>query len=176
MGYASNGKSHWLFSCSAKKVRKGKAEVIVLDSLDSNTVSPSLQIQLSKLYGYSCNELVIKLPALQQKKTGLNCGLFAIAYMVEFSMGEFNKFDEQFFCAQHFEESKIREHLITCLEANRMTPFPKTDIQTHKPKIYNLSIKLHPQSCGLPDIFDNMIQCDRCSKWYVPQQLHEYIN
>ena len=63
----------------------------------------------------------------------------------------------------------MRDHLIQCLEDKHMSCVPKTDIEKCCPDKYRRSIDLYPNCCGLPEVFDNMIECSRCGKWFHQQ-------
>ena len=53
---------------------------------------------------------------------GRMCGPFAIAYAAEI-------LDRRSSSETVFDVNKMREHLITCLEMQRLTPFPKVSNQ-----------------------------------------------
>jgi Ulp1 family protease len=56
--------------------------------------------------------MVVKLPEVQQQTNGFDCGVYAIANLVEFcSKGSFN-----FKRKTNFIENYMRSHLISCLE------------------------------------------------------------
>jgi Ulp1 family protease len=74
------GKSHWVTSLQDKK----DGTVYVLDSYSNTfTLTPSLEIQLSAIYGQGKTNLLIK-PEVQQQTNGYNCGVYALANLVEF--------------------------------------------------------------------------------------------
>ena len=165
-----NGKQHWVFSFSfknsiTKSTASQKVTVYLMDSFYHDEVSPSLQIQLAKLYGYECDSLVVTIPVLQQQKLGPNCGLFAIAHMVEYCNGQYEKIDNNT-VHKEFDEKLMRKHLSKCLEAQALTPFPKVTVNNYQPTVYHLPICLFPHCCSLPEVYADMIQCDRCQKWY----------
>ena len=75
------GKSHWVTSLQDKK----DGTVYVLDSYSKTfTLTPSLEIQLSATYGQGKTNLLIKLPEVQQQTNGYDCGVYALANLVEF--------------------------------------------------------------------------------------------
>ena len=74
------GKSHWVTSLQDKK----DGTVYVLDSYSKTfTLTPSLEIQLSAIYGQGKTNLLIK-PEVQQQTNGYDCGVYALANLVEF--------------------------------------------------------------------------------------------
>ena len=48
------------------------------------------------------------MPAISEQNPGVNCGLYAIAYVVQFCEGKLKNIVTQNFT---FDESKMREHL-----------------------------------------------------------------
>lgn len=63
---------------------KVDGQIYVFDSLSNGTLSPSLQIQLASLYGGDFNNIIVRIPSIQQQTNGVDCGLFAIANLVQF--------------------------------------------------------------------------------------------
>lgn len=74
----------------------------------------------------------MKTPEIQQPENGQECGLFAIANVVEFS---FNGYVGKEKCTYNI--SAMRKHLIFCLENQRFEPFPKLDDD------FEFSAKIH---------------------------------
>ena len=83
------GKSHWVFSFCESHSKDKKQDIYLIDSFYHNQITPSMEIQLAKLYGRNKNSLSITTSCLQQQQLGPNCGLFAIAHMVEFCSGNY---------------------------------------------------------------------------------------
>ncbi|CAG2216428.1 unnamed protein product [Mytilus edulis] len=82
------GKSHWVTSFQHKK----ENAVYVLDSKSTEfKLTPSMEIQLSAIYGHGKRNLLVKLPDAQQQTNGYDCGVYAIANMMEYcDKGKFN--------------------------------------------------------------------------------------
>jgi hypothetical protein len=73
----------------------------------------------------------------------------------------------------HFETNVMRNHLLKCMEDKQFSPFPK--IKPVKSKVtlnlkntsVNLSIKKECKAeCDFPNLFEDMVSCDKCSTWY----------
>ena len=47
-------------------------------------LNDSLQIQLAQIYGRGKSQITVKIPYVQQQNNGYDCGVFAIAKMMEF--------------------------------------------------------------------------------------------
>jgi hypothetical protein len=111
--------------------------------------------------------MVVKLPEVQQQTNGFDCGVYAIANLVEFCLkGSFNVKRKT-----NFIEKYMSSHLISCLESGHFTPFPQsTTSDTDIVKVYTRKIE---SSChyGKPDVFENMVGCEAkrgrvsCVKW-----------
>ncbi|XP_052075462.1 uncharacterized protein LOC127712906 [Mytilus californianus] len=125
------------------------------------------KIQLSAIYSHGKKNLLVKLPDVQQQTNGYDCGVYAIANMVEYCHKE--KLNTQ--RRTKFIEKYMRPHLISCLEKGHFTPFPQnTTSSTDFVRIFARRIECSCQ-CGKPDVFENMIGCEAkrgrisCTKW-----------
>ncbi|CAC5412486.1 unnamed protein product [Mytilus coruscus] len=158
------GKSHWITSLQTKK----DSAVYVLDSYSKDfRLTQSTEIQLSAIYSHGKKNLLVKLPDVQQQTNGYDCGVYAIANMVEYCHKE--KLNTQ--RRTKFIEKYMRPHLISCLEKGHFTPFPQnTTSSTDFVRIFARRIECSCQ-CGKPDVFENMIGCEAkrgrisCTKW-----------
>ena len=159
------GRGHWVTSVRYED----NGPVYLLDSylsLDPKTayMSVSVEIQLAKIYGKNSKELTILMPEIQRQTNSLDCGLYAIANMIEFV---YNRYDglRQGKLKFNFAEDKMRDHLIKCLENKKMTPFPKSDNKTRKFKMHSDKIDLYC-CCFLPQHYDAMVECEKCRLWF----------
>ena len=83
--------------------------------------------------------------------------LFAIAFAYELAAGN-NPSDVS------FEQGKMREHLVRCLERGHFEPFPRDKATPRFSKRQNCDIRLFC-SCLRPECWDDMIQCELCDEW-----------
>ncbi len=67
----------------------------------------------------------VNMENVQQQPDSYNCGFFAIAYATHLCFHQNPK------CLQ-FEVSKMKSHLVRCLEAKRMEPFPLLKISKNE--------------------------------------------
>ena len=113
-----DGANYWFLSfCS-------NGHVQVCDSLHSSLTRSSRKSIRSLFKHYVADgweQIVIFLP-VQKQPDGHNYGPFAIAYTAEV-------FDGRCPSEAVFDVNKISEHLITCLEIQRLTPFPNVSNQ-----------------------------------------------
>jgi hypothetical protein len=155
------GKSHWVMSCQQEEGHN----IYIADSiLHKNAVTPSLQIQLAQIYGQDIHKLYINMPPVQQQRNGIDCGVFAIANMVEYLI---TKNDPSTY--QYFDQPAMRDHLVKCFENGIFELFPKArstpKINSRPLEYIRKCISLHCV-CRLPEVVDNMAACTNCSKWY----------
>lgn len=121
----------------------------------------SLDIQLSAAYGRGNNKINLVLPHIQQQDNSVDCGVFAIANLVEFCFKGTIDTDIT------FKSEMMREHLLKCLIKKKFEPFPrknKSKICQKKPM--TLDIYLDCSKCSLSNIYDDMISCEFCTKWF----------
>ena len=97
-------------------------------------------IQLSQIYKNDASKaLQVKIPRVQQQPNFYDCGLFAIANVVEFCFSP-DSFNPRII----YDVSKMRQHLIECLENGKMSAFPK-EKEKSRGKL-NLFLQKHKNS------------------------------
>ena len=153
---------HWVCIHS-----RGDGVVELMDSLGNfMPLGRMTLLQIAKIFKGDTDTQYLKLKVLpvQQQQGVLDCGLFSIAFATEV-------------CSQMnpvksvFNQKLMRKHLIQCLVAGVICPFPqRTDLspltELPRPTCRMLNIKLYCH-CLMPDNYDTkMILCDRCKKWY----------
>ena len=111
------GREHWVLSLESRDNEVCILDTCSLSNIKNHTVNtPSLEIQLSQIYKKDITSILIKILDSQQQENGYDCGLFAIANLVEFC------FKENFFESKtSFKTECMREHLIQCLERGYFT-------------------------------------------------------
>ena len=107
-----DGCNHWFLSfCSNGRVQ-------VCDSLNT-TLTRSSRKSIRSLYKhYFVGDEVISFLPAQRQPDGYNCGLFAIAFAAEILDGKSPS-------EAIFSVDEMRGHLISCLEMQKLSPFPK---------------------------------------------------
>ena len=150
---------HWITSCP-----DSNGTIYVLDSMNGKTLTTSVEIQMSLIYGKGKPVVPVK---VQQQQNSIDCGVFAIAFMVEFCFSNFIGRDNV-----NFDTYTMRDHLIKCIESQQFSPFPKTKpTRTKVLSLKNTSVNFSIEKectarCNLPNLFEDMVCCDRCSAWY----------
>ena len=66
--------------------------------------------------------LAVELPPAQVQQGGVDCGLFAIAFAYELAA------ETTLWMYRAFEQGKMREHLVKCLERGLFEPFPRNKV------------------------------------------------
>ena len=103
--------------------------------------------------------LVVTVIPLQQQSQPNICGVFSIAAAFHASSGD----DVG---SLSFDETKMRPHLIHCLEEGELTPFPMSaSSHVKRANSENIVIPVNCQ-CQRPDSREEMVACDSCDKWY----------
>jgi len=67
------GCDHWITSC-----QDSNGTIYVLDSMNGKTLTTSVEIQMSLIYGKGKTVVPVKIPKVQQQQNSIDCGVFAI--------------------------------------------------------------------------------------------------
>ena len=108
------------------------------------------EIQLAQIYGDERDELRVEICPAQQQDGTVDCGVFAIAFATDLCSGLEP-------VAAIYDQEKMRQHLLTCLQNRKLLPFPR---MKKAGKINSRVIKTISLycSCRLPEEFDsNMV-------------------
>ena len=117
------GSLHWICISNISVNGLVKADVVNLyDSLNSRgTINTHIRDQIADfLFLPSAPEIHVDVQPVQQQTNGTNCGVFAIAYAVDLANNQDPK-------KIRYNESRMRQHLHDCLQAERLIPFPQED-------------------------------------------------
>jgi hypothetical protein len=115
---------HWVISSSIGGIIK------VYDSLKSNIPCQDLKRQLNELYSGNNGNVSFERVKCQQQVGSVDCGLFAIANAVELLEGNN-------ITGVVFDQSQMRNHLIKCLENDKLTPFPRKRIAPETNEVFD---------------------------------------
>ena len=87
-----------------------------------------------------------------------DCGLFALANVTAPCNGQ----DPSVI---NFDQSKMRQHFLQCIDTGLLTPFPIRNIRrkVQQPRIENIPIYC---ICRLIDDGSQMVQCTSCCEWF----------
>jgi Ulp1 family protease len=79
------GRDHWITPC-----QDTSGTIYVLDSMNSKSITTSVQIQMSRIYGKNKDIVPVKIHKVQQQANSVDCGVFAIAFMTKFCFSGWN--------------------------------------------------------------------------------------
>ena len=87
-----------------------------------------------------------------------DCEVFAAAYATSLAFGHNS-------CAFVYDQCRMREHLLRCLQQKKMEPFPYIRMRrTGTPRVQFVNVYCH---CRCPDSGNAMVCCDSNSIWRV---------
>ena len=158
-----DGINHWTMSFSSSK---DEESIYYIDSLGANLkdLKNNVKIQLSQIYRTTSAVLQVKIPRVQQQPNSYDCGLFAIANVVEFCFAP-----DSFNTRVTYNVSKMREHSIECLENGKMSEFPKEKVRG-RCKLNSFTCKVVKIPiwcfCKMPECIDNITENRKCKTWF----------
>ena len=131
--------------------------VNVYDSLHG-TLSPKAQRVVADLIQSQVAYVTIQYVDVQWQSNGYDCGLFALANATALCDGT----DPS---TLSFDQSKMRQHFLACIEKNNLQQFPVRGQRRiiRPPHIQKVEVFC---VCRLPDDGSEMIQCCQCQEWF----------
>ena len=162
-----DGRDHWLLIST---VGVKHPTVQVYDSM-YQSIGSHTKKQIASLLHTDSSDIKIHMINTQRQTGGSDCGLFAIAFATAIAFG----LQPEDYC---FNQAKMREHLIRCLEAGKMFfPYSRPRRRVNRVKA-TFSVPIYC-SCRMPDVFKAAwIECTKCKTWYhsgtcakVPQEV-----
>ena len=154
-----NDAQHWVMSI------KTDNKVYICDSLvkESCPITPSLEIQISALYGDGLDKLEVLLPTNNQQSNSYDCGVYAIANLFNFCLACRDK-KTHVFLNEELNSSGMRYHLLKCFENQTLLKFPSSSLPNSKP-MKKVVIHMDCVKCRFSNCFDDMIACSKCKGW-----------
>ena len=129
-----------------------------------------MKIQMSQIYR-NCrnteNIINVSIPSKFNKQMqGSDCGLFAIANLVEYCFGRYDEIIKGGTIGWEFKQCETRGHLVKCLQNLQFQPFPKVQ-KRRAIKIIHVAYDLKVWCvCGMPEEYGDMICCGRFEKLF----------
>lgn len=156
---------YWLHAGTADHwvcIQFGNLKVHVMDSLGL-PLADDLILQIASVYKCDGTTLTIQSTKVQQQSGANDCGLFAIAFAVEYCYGVSAITTGTDYTG--FDQSLMRKHLYTCLNNGIIKLFPKSSKKiTSLTRNTTARIPLYCY-CRMPECFDDMVECDGCHTW-----------
>ena len=153
--------THWL---TVRNINCMEDEVGIYDSAFDD-LPHNEQLVVASLVKTEKKILKAKFSNVYMQTNGNDCGLYAIANATALAFGR-DPSKEQYI------PSKLREHLIQCLENKEMRPFPTAKGTSKRRKAIKKTENLQLYCvCKMPDTHTNYFLCDQCSDEYHPECL-----
>ena len=159
-----DGKLHWkpisTYGCN-------EGEVCYIDSLFKGRIADHTKQQICAILHCDLKHVKIKVLPVQQQRNGVDCGVFALAFCFHILSEKANP------VGIFFDESNFRHHLLHCLTANLISPFPKSNGQAMKTcKDREIMVEIFC-TCRMPwrkaenNIYaKQMVECSKCGEWF----------
>ena len=160
-----DGKLHWkpisTYGCN-------EGEVCYIDSLFKGRIADHMKQQICAILNCDFKHQVkIKVLPVQQQSNGVDFGVFVLAFCFHILSEKAN------LVGIFFDESKFRHHLLHCLTANLISPFPKSNGQAMKTcKDREIMVETFC-TCRMPwrkaenNIYaKQMVECSKCGEWF----------
>ena len=150
------GGMHWL---TVSTVGCPSGTVKVYDSLHMRLSSSVIKV-IAALMHTKEKKISFQYSRMQYQAGGSDCGLFAIATACSICCGEEPE-------ELRYNQSKMREHLRACFEAEKIIPFPsnrrRVPAQNKSRDVDQVPVYC---VCRLPHDDRQMVQCTQCEDWY----------
>ena len=118
-----DGNIHWL---EISRINCLPGEVFIMDSMFRGKINHHVQRQICSIMHCSMNTIKATVLPLQQQTNGIDCGLYALAFIVY--LLENNKYPTEV----SFDQNQMRNHLLKLFESNQVSGFPFSSSKTVK--------------------------------------------
>lgn len=121
--------------------------------------SDDVQLQIAAIMHCEADTITLEVQSTQKQRGPNDCALFAIAYAVDL-------------CCENdptmlwYNQHKMREHLVECLQEKKMRPFPSRVCRPSKPLTISFAVYCVCRLTDLEDENDSMARCENCHQWY----------
>ena len=155
--HPKGGGLHWVTASTYENPVSGAVKLY--DSSLALGVSTSIEMSVSNMLRSPESSISIKLMNSDIQPNTNDCGVYAIAFAVSLAFGK----EPAYF---HFENSKIRSHLLNCLQSGVLTEFPCKPEKRKSLYVQAHTVPLYC-TCRMPES-DLMFQCTKCQRWFHP--------
>ena len=150
-----NGAGHWL---TLSTVGTQQSTVHIYDSVYCSATD-EVKNQLASILQTTSNKITLHFISVPRQSGSADCGVYAIAYATALVLGVRPEM-------YSFDQPRMRQHLLQCIESGKMTMFP-TKSQRRVKKMIKATEKIKVYCfCRLPELNKTMIDCCACNLWY----------
>ena len=148
--------NHWVVASTCGT--NNNTDITIYDSMYS-FIHDHTKLLLSHLVHTTQKFFTVSVANVNKQAGGNDCGLFAAAYCTSIAYGQ----NPSSFV---YDQAVMRKHLLKCLEAKHMTPFP-TMRQRRIPQSKIVKVEVFCY-CRSPNDKKEMVQCDKkgCKEWF----------
>ena len=108
---------HWICVANTQRNKTDNSYCQIYDSLTNGSVPLDVAKQIAAFSYCELAKIVAEVLPVQQQTDCVNCGLFAIAFATSLAHNE-NP------VRRVYDTTKLRQHLVSCLVARKMSVFP----------------------------------------------------
>ena len=155
--HPKGGGLHWVTVLTYENPVSGAVKLY--DSSLALGVSTSIEMSVSNMLRSPESSISIKLMNSDIQPNTNDCGVYAIAFAVSLAFGKEPAY-------LHFENSKMRSHLLNCLQSGVLTEFPCKPEKRKSLYVQAHTVPLYC-TCRMPES-DLMFQCTKCQRWFYP--------
>ena len=160
-------KSHWIVTSNIDVSRESyyKDVVCIYDSLRPSRIPFSVKKDICSFLKFCCTGDVLHFDIMniEGQPNSSDCGIYAIACATEL----INGYDP---VAVKWNTTRLREHLLSCLDNNAMTRFPnegqRRGFGPQRRIIKRIKEQIYCTCRMVNDKTREMIKCCNCLKWY----------
>ena len=156
-------KSHWVL---VSNIGSPPSSINLYDSMFKGRITSSVKKQIAALLKEKGPTITVNIPHVQQQPNFVDCGVFAIAFLVAVLF-------KQDPSKITFRVCGMRDNLLKCLKQGSFQPFPVAKVEKQentRHKCVKLSLMCNcrmpwiSQDAQNPDLW--CAQCESCSEWF----------
>lgn len=129
-----DGNAHWV---AISTIGCGHGEVVLMDSMFHGRVNAKVKKQICEILRCSLDKILIKALPVVQQSNGIDCGIFAIAFI------EYLLRTNQYPTEVNFDTRQLRNHLLKCFKDNHISMFPLSEKTARRNKAKEFELEIH---------------------------------
>ena len=149
---------HWICVANTQRNKTDNSYCPIYNSLTNGSAPLDVSKKIADFSYCESVEIIVGTFPVQQQTNCVDCGLFGIAFATSLAHNE-NP------VRRVYDTAKLRQHLVSCLEAGKMSVFPSHSTQMNKRQATLNAIEIY-YSCRMPydnaSEGDDMIEYTKC--------------